>query len=291
MPRATPWFKLPILRLLALAATCLGGLLPPAPAYAERTRGPCVVCPRPIPWFGQWRTIKLDEQTWMFHADDPQPEVCVHCEHPLAGNSPFGQPLRNAEGRIVCPQCAADAVVDVAAAEAALARVRATMTGWGMQFPWGPIPVRLCSGPALKRLMPEQRGGELSGVCNTEYSRKLPWGKPKVSKLEIAMLRGLPTLQFERTLAHELTHAWMALNGCPMQQAAAFREGACDLAAYYYLQRVGTREATHLKRRMMANPDPVYGEGLRRQLRFAQAHRVSGMLAQLKQRQDFPPGW
>lgn len=151
--------------------------------------------------------------------------------------------------------------------------------------------MRLYSREALAQMMPEHRGGELSGVCQAGYARRLPWGQLRVTSLEIAMLRGLPTLQFEQTLAHELTHAWMALHGCPRDQAPAFREGACDLAAYFYLQTLGTAEARRLKKRMQANPDPVYGEGLRRQLRFAEAHRVSGVLAQLKVRKDFPPGW
>jgi hypothetical protein len=227
----------------------------------------------------------------MFHVDDPQPEFCFHCEHPLAANSPFGRPLRNAGGRVVCQRCAADAIVEPSAAGALLVRVRAAMTRWGMTFPWGPIPVRLYSREALAQMMPEHRGGELSGVCQAGYARRLPWGQLRVTSLEIAMLRGLPTLQFEQTLAHELTHAWMALHGCPRDQAPAFREGACDLAAYFYLQTLGTAEARRLKKRMQANPDPVYGEGLRRQLRFAEAHRVSGVLAQLKVRKDFPPGW
>jgi hypothetical protein len=233
----------------------------------------------------------MDGETWMYHVDDPAPAFCRHCEHPLAAHSPYGRPLRDAAGNAVCQSCVADGVVDARTAQAALTRVRAAMTSWGMAFPWGEIPVRLCSPEALAALMPEQRSGELAGVCNAEYRRSLPWGKPKVSKLEIAMLRGLPSLAFERTLAHELTHAWMALHSCPRDQAPAFREGACDLAAYFYLQKVGTPEATRFKRRMQANTDPVYGEGLRRQLRFAQAHRVRGMLAQLKVRRDFPPGW
>ncbi|MEB3329547.1 MAG: protein DA1 [Candidatus Sericytochromatia bacterium] len=286
---------------LARWACCLGlgaalavapdGLAPPEPARAEATRGPCIVCRRPIPWVGKWRTVTLDDQTWMFHLDDPPPVYCLHCEHPLADNSPFGPPLRDAAGKVVCRRCAADAVVEARAAVGLLKRVRAAMTGWGMTFPWGEIPVRLCSLQALSRLMPEHRGGQLSGVCQVAYTRRLPWGSPRISKLEIAMLRGLPTLQFEQTLAHELTHAWMALHGCPRDQAPAFREGACDLAAYFYLQSLGTPAATHLKRRLQANPDPVYGDGLRRHLRFAQVHRVSGVLQQLRVRKDFPPGW
>jgi hypothetical protein len=104
-------------------------------------------------------------------------------------------------------------------------------------------------------------------------------------------VEGLSSLQFERTAAHELTHAWMALAGCPERQADAFREGACDLAAYYYLQTLDSPEASAMRHRMMLSEDAIYGAGLKRQLRYAQQFRVSGMLRALKAHRDFPPGF
>lgn len=116
-------------------------------------------------------------------------------------------------------------------------------------------------------------------------------GRVEVTGLRILMLHSLPQAEFEKTAAHELTHAWMSLAGSPMRAEGAFVEGACNLLAYYYLQTRATPDADRIKHAMLKNPDPVYGEGLRRQIKYATDHRVSGLLKILPTHTGFPPGY
>ena len=277
---------------MRLALALLVALAAATPAVAAAGDRKCVACPRPIPKYGTWGTYTLDGAKYLVHADDPEPPQCRYCNGLMTPYSPWGEPVRYADGRRVCKACFRDGVNDRKSAQAALNRVRAAMTGWGMKFPWGEIPVSLVGQSELVRLIAKDHPGlKPDGICRPEL-RKRPFATAwEVSDLRIFMLTGLPRVQFEKTAAHELTHAWMALAGCPRDQTPAFREGACNLAAYFYLQTLGTPYAARLKHYMLEDTDPVYGEGLRRHVRYAQAHRVRGTLAALRTHQDFPAGY
>lgn len=278
----------PVLAAGLLAALAFHLLAPAAVAAAGRK---CVVCPRPIPTVGRWASYTIDGVKYLLHEDDPEPPQCRYCGGLMAAYSPWGRPTRYADGREVCRRCAGAGVNDVRTAQAAVDGVRGVMAGWGMAFPWGRIPVKLVGQAELVRIIAKDHPGlRPDGVCQPTL-RMRPGGRWDVASLQIYMLTGLPRFAFEKTAAHELTHAWMALHGCPVDQADAFREGACNLAAYFYLQQRGTPDHARLKRAMLEDPDPVYGEGLRRQIRYATDHRVRGMLAILKTRRDFPPGY
>lgn len=271
---------------LALAAPPLA-----APASAASGRQ-CVVCPRPIPQYGTWGTYTIDGTKYLVHADDPEPPQCRYCGGLMSAYSPWGKAIRYADGRQVCRRCASSAINDVKSAQATLDEVRATMTSWGMRFPWGRIPVKLVGQRELVRIIAKDHPGmKPDGVCQPELTKRFLSAKWEVTNLQIFMLTGLPRFVFEKTVAHELTHAWMALAGCPRDQTPEFREGACNLAAYFYLQTRDTPAAAKLKHLMLQDDDPIYGEGLRRHIRYATDHRVRGMLALLKTSRDFPPGY
>ncbi len=272
-----------------LVASLVLALATPATAAAARK---CVLCPRPIPQYGTWGSYTIDGAKYLVHADDPEPTPCRYCGGVLSAYGPWGKAVRYADGRQVCQRCCATAVNDVKSAQAVADSVRSTMTGWGMRFAWGRIPVKLVGQSELMRIIAKDHPGmKPDGVCQPVLTKRFMRDKWEVSALTIYMLTGLPRFVFEKTAAHELTHAWMALAGCPRDQTPEFREGACNLAAYFYLQARATPAATMLKRQMMKDEDPVYGEGLRRHIRYATDHRVRGMLAILKTNRDFPPGY
>jgi len=68
----------------------------------------------------------------------------------------------------------------------------------------------------------------------------------------IAVLQGLPTPLFQGTLAHELGHAWLVMQGIKGLPPWS-EEGLCELLAYRYY-------AGSIER----NPHPIYGDGFRR---------------------------
>lgn len=272
-----------------LASLLLAVVAFPAAAASARS---CIACPRPIPEYGSWREGTVLGRTVLMHEDDPKLPNCRYCSAFLSPYSPWGRPVPYADGRVVCGACDRSAVKTQAAAQARLDRVRGTIEGWGMKFGWGRIPVRLVGQSELTRIVAKDHPGlRPDGVCQPTLLYAPGSSTYAVKDLKISMLTGVPPVYFEKTAAHELMHAWMALNGCPREQAPAFREGACNLIAFYYLQTMNSPKATELRKLMMKEPDPTYGDGLRRHVRYAQAYRVRGMLALLKAETDFPAGF
>jgi hypothetical protein len=79
----------------------------------------------------------------------------------------------------------------------------------------------------------------------------------------VAILRDLPSIVFEGTLAHELGHVWLiaqAVQGWPPSD----EEGFCQLLAYRYYSQVSTDDSRYQARQIERNADATYGEGFRR---------------------------
>lgn len=276
----------PVSRLLG-AALLLATLARPA-AAAEAFR--CLACPTPITQ-GSYLVWQVDGRSYYAHGAHGQLPSCRYCQGLLGRHSPWGQGGRLDDGRVLCNGCLRSSIRDVGTAAATVGAVRRKMESWGMKFPWGRIPVQLVGrGTLAGRAGGHHPGQETTGLTNTRIKR---WsdGRKEVDGLEILMLYGMPAPHFEKTAAHELMHAWMSLAGAPQDASPPFAEGACNLVAYFYLQTRGSGAWDKVRHHMLKNPDPVYGEGLRRQIRYATDHRVSGLLRILPEARDFPPGY
>ena len=57
-------------------------------------------------------------------------------------------------------------------------------------------------------------GMRAAGLTDTAYKQYTD-GRREVTRLTILMRHTTPQAEFERTAAHELTHAWMSLAGAP----------------------------------------------------------------------------
>lgn len=262
-------------------------LLTAAPAAATLT---CVVCPRPIS-VGSYVTYTVEGQTYHAHGEHARLGGCQSCGGLRGPRTAWGQGGRELDGTMLCGRCQASVVRSDARAQAIGDSVRRQMESWGMSFNWAQIPLKLVEQGVLDaKVNARHPGTRTSGVTDSRFKQ---WtdGRREVTSLRILMRHALPEAEFERTAAHELTHAWMSLQGSPDRAEPAFVEGACNLVAYYYLQTQGTADADRLKKRMLASSDPVYGEGLRRQIRYATAYRVSGLLKILPTATGFPAGY
>ncbi|WP_290539806.1 protein DA1 [Alistipes sp.] len=79
---------------------------------------------------------------------------------------------------------------------------------------------------------------------------------------EIHVIEGLSKLDFAEVLGHEMMHTWINQNGIEIKKEADL-EGLCNYASYLVLSSVDTDYSASLIKRMMQNPDPVYGVGFR----------------------------
>lgn len=169
-----------------------------------------------------------------------------------------GIPLRFAL-RPICNSCKGPAVTDINEARRLMAAAQAWMRSEGMAFRHADIPLTLTS--ALDS-GPHSRG-------NAETL-----GRTRVRVLEVAglfrrtsvegidMCPGRPRLEFESTLVHELTHAWIADQGI-RGLGRVEEEGLCQLNEYRWAARLKSPEARQLVANIERRDDAVYGAGFR----------------------------
>jgi hypothetical protein len=235
----------------------------------------------------------LKDTQWdvYYHTEHGQVPRCEYCSR---GITPFQTRggMRYGDGRNICSLCFATAVTTDAAAAEAMQKIRARMEEWGLKFPYGVIPVRVVGQNTLSQQYGAQgwfHSGKIQGLTTTAWVKDAQ-GRVVRRAVSIAMLNGLSKDAFERTAAHELMHAWMFLDQQP-KHAPALEEGVCNLAAYYFLQENPRPEAVLMRKGMVQSQDPVYGEGLRRAIRYVEAHQFNGLVDMLRKHSDFPWGY
>jgi LIM domain len=96
----------------------------------------------------------------------------------------------------------------------------------------------------------------------------------------IAVIGGLAQEHFEGVLAHEYGHVWLFSQRLD-QKPKAVVEGFCELIRFLHLVSLGTPLATQLLRKMLDNPDPVYGAGFRQMKSLWDETGKAGVINQL----------
>lgn len=84
----------------------------------------------------------------------------------------------------------------------------------------------------------------------------------KGSDYTIYIYRELSRVVFAKTLAHEMLHIYQYQQGFNPEKV--LREGFCNLGSFLIMKDIGNKEAMAAASNMMQDPDPIYGEGLRR---------------------------
>lgn len=246
----------------------------------------CAACGGEI---GPGRYVQ-DQWKANYHAQHAKVTRCFYCARGISQHNTGGG-VRYADGRHVCNLCHGTAVVDDPTAVAVASRIRARMVDWGLTFDYGEIPVRLVDQATLDRQFGRgtRHQGKISGLTTKRWTKDRA-GKILSREVEIQMLYGMPMEVYEKTIAHELMHAWMFVDKQP-EHRPQLEEGVCNLAAYYILQESDSAFAGFLKEAMYQSKDPTYGQGLRRAIGYVQRHEFEGLVKMLRASQDFPPGY
>lgn len=273
------WTQLFLAALVALA--------PLSPAMAMQELPNCAGCG------GQIGPGKYVQDQWgaNYHTQHANIKRCHYCARGISMANTGGG-VRTGDGRDVCNICWGTAVTDNDAAAAAAERIRGRMEAWGLRFDYGEIPVQLVDQATLNKQFGRSMGaheGSISGLTTKKWMRDRQ-GTITSREVSILMLHGLPMEVYEKTIAHELMHAWMFLDKQP-EHSPALEEGVCNLAAYYVLQENQSKLAGFMRESLYKSPSPTYGQGLRRAIRYVQAYQFPGLVKMLRANKDFPRGY
>lgn len=213
--------------------------------------------------------------------------ACEYCGRFISDRVTHGG-VRYGDGRSVCNICRRTAVDGAGEGRKLMAQAAARLADVGVAV--DPSRVRL-------ELADLTRMGEVSGDRSrlrsgyTQYESVTTVGGARRSEaVTVYVLIGMPRLETIATLAHELTHVWLSraerLNTRP-----ALAEGNCNYAAMRVLAAYPGAESTFIVRKMKESTDDVYGEGLRRVIRYVDGNGVEAWLRLARTRDDFPAGY
>ena len=163
------------------------------------------------------------------------------------------------DGRHICSLCTITAVHDDSVIQAAYRSVISQFEKVGIINISNDIPINLVD---LNQL--NQEAGELSHVKLKGFTRINPILKlitQPVNSFQIFILFGLPRIEFEAVLAHELLHVWLHENKIILSLTST--EGFCNLGSYLIYNNDNTHFSTIHLQAMDSSDDLTYGEEYR----------------------------
>ena len=164
------------------------------------------------------------------------------------------------DGRHLCSLCTITAVHNDSVIQVAYKSVIAQFNRVVITNISNDIPISLVD---LKQL--NQKAGELSHIKLKGFTRIDPVldnTVQSVNSFQIFILFGLPRIELEAVLAHELLHSWLRKN--QIRLSLEEEEGFCNLGRYLIYNNDQTQFSIIHLRAMENDPDPIYGKEYRK---------------------------
>ncbi|MBI5726433.1 MAG: protein DA1 [Ignavibacteriales bacterium] len=223
----------------------------------------CAVCLKPIT--GDYIT---DIYSNMYHAEHKnESPQCENCSRLISENLSLGG-YDYKDGRHICGKCYNSAIFDEASIQHLVRKVVSALRGLGFETPMQHVTFTAVDRIGLQKAAGSKYTPSMRGICNastktttikTENRRST---KREEKSFRVYVLNGVPAVNIEATIAHELMHVWMYQNTDP-SFTHPLLEGLCNYTAYLYLSTVNSFEASILIKGFTEDPDPVYGDGFR----------------------------
>lgn len=205
---------------------------------------------------------------------------CFSCMLPAVG----GKQLE--DGRMLCRRCLPEAVWTMKDAEVIFLEVRSRMKDELNIGTRHRIQLRMVDLPSMQRRSPDYAPGTELGLFVYDATIKtvitpslIPGGKETTQTYRsdvsytIFFLSGTPKSKLIEVFAHELGHDWMIAN-YPGVKSLKLREGFSEYCAWMTNRLFGQER---MNRRIMDNPDPIYGEGFRTVYKVSQDDGLSSV--------------
>ena len=120
------------------------------------------------------------------------------------------------------------------------------------------------------------------------YRRRSNGSRSVTADYRITICLGLSPADFAACCAHELGHIYQYRENFP-ELPIVVSEGLCELFKFAWLKAQGRTVAERELRRMLRNPDPVYGEGFRLACQSLIDRTLAEVLAHVRCNGHLPP--
>ncbi len=213
----------------------------------------CAVCEKPIegrmlidPWGNKAHEKHEDHQT----------VTCSSCMRIISSITSKGG-FRYSDGRTICGICKPTVVEKNNVIMKSRNTVLSLLYSIGITDIPVNIPINIVDMENLKKYSKSSPTSDSKGFtsCLTTYKNNQAISKSQA----IYILNGLPLLEFNGVLAHEIMHVW--LNERDIKLTAPETEGFCNLGTMKVYQDDGTEFAKILLENMEKDQDPIYGDG------------------------------
>ncbi|MBL4847416.1 MAG: protein DA1 [Planctomycetes bacterium] len=186
------------------------------------------------------------------------------------------------DGRAICEECRASAVVDLEEATGILEEAREALVDAIGAEVVVEVGLRLADSEDLLAAAGDLAHPRLRAFCQI---RETFQGETLVKRtFTIQVLRALPEDLLRGILAHELFHVWQTEGGAPEDARSEWREGSANWAQWEVHR---DRGEDFWAMRIEQDPDPIYGAGFRKFHRLAEQLGTPGVLERVLHRRGF----
>lgn len=180
---------------------------------------------------------------------------CGSCDRILSCYASGGA-YQYSDGRYICGLCKKVAILDDITANKSRRKVLELLEKVGFQGIPKNIKIVITHQHHLSSHS-RQRGTAGLTLTQFHFSNHKRVGATH----QIGILNGLPKIEFEAILAHELLHVWQ--HEQHIKLSTLYAEGLCELGAFAIYSSEKSDFAKHKIQKMLNSKDPVYGNGFK----------------------------
>lgn len=209
----------------------------------------CVVCKQTIT--GEYTLDPWGNAAHKQHKNK-QTEFCTSCFR-IIEESPIFKSKTLLDGRKLCFQCSLTKVENLITARKSFNEIKEIYRNFNIQNIPNSVKLQLVSLPEMKRVS-KSNSNFIRGLTTTQFTAMM---NLKRFSHSIYILNGLPKLEFDAVLAHEMLHVFLTENNISLTHNRM--EGFCNLGSYLIYARDKSKHGQVMLTHMEKNTDYAYG--------------------------------
>ena len=207
---------------------------------------PCSICDLPLE-----QSFSIDVWGNQFHTyHEAEGIFCYSCSRIISQKITNGGYIFE-DGRHLCSLCNVSAIHKSSDIKNSFDSVLEQLKLVGITGLSNKIPINLLNMHNLNNL------NNFSHSNTKGYTEIVLTNDKKIHYASISILSGLPKIEFEAILAHELLHIWIKKNNINLDSKK--EEGFCNLGSYLIYKNHNTKISKIHLQSMENNNDPIYG--------------------------------